>query len=82
MDGVGDNADAFPDDPNETTDSDMDGVGDNADAFPDDDTNGAGTDNNEKSGFFKSRQTTISAFATVLLALSILILNRFRERTP
>ncbi len=35
-DGVGDNADAFPDDANETTDSDKDGVGDNADAFPDD----------------------------------------------
>jgi hypothetical protein len=35
-DGVGDNADAFPDDANETNDSDGDGVGDNADAFPDD----------------------------------------------
>jgi len=34
QDGVGDNADAFPNDPNETTDSDGDGVGDNADAFP------------------------------------------------
>ena len=26
--------DAFPNDPNETSDSDGDGVGDNADAFP------------------------------------------------
>ena len=34
MDGVGDNADAFPMDADETADSDMDGVGDNADAFP------------------------------------------------
>ena len=34
MDGVGDNADAFPDDATETLDTDMDGVGDNADAFP------------------------------------------------
>ena len=36
MDGVGDNTDAFPNDANETLDSDMDGVGDNADAFPND----------------------------------------------
>ena len=36
-DGVGDNADAFPNDPTETVDSDNDGVGDNGnDAFPND----------------------------------------------
>ncbi len=35
-DGVEDNADAFPNDANETTDTDGDGVGDNADAFPND----------------------------------------------
>ena len=35
-DGVGDNEDAFPNDPNETHDSDGDGVGDNEDAFPND----------------------------------------------
>ena len=35
-DGVGDNADAFPNDPSETMDSDGDGVGDNGDAFPND----------------------------------------------
>ena len=35
---MGDNADAFDDDPTETTDSDSDGVGDNADAFDDDPT--------------------------------------------
>ena len=33
-DGVGDNADAFPQDATETADTDGDGVGDNADAFP------------------------------------------------
>lgn len=33
-DGVPDVRDAFPVDPNETTDRDGDGVGDNADAFP------------------------------------------------
>ena len=37
-DGVPDETDAFPDDPNETMDSDNDGVGDNAD--PDDDNDG------------------------------------------
>ena len=36
-DGVPDESDAFPSDPNETTDTDGDGVGDNADAFPSDD---------------------------------------------
>ena len=30
--------DTFPNDPNETTDTDGDGVGDNADAFPEDPT--------------------------------------------
>ncbi len=33
---MGDNADAFPNDANESVDSDGDGVGDNADAFPND----------------------------------------------
>ena len=33
---MGDNADVFPNDPNESSDSDSDGVGDNSDAFPDD----------------------------------------------
>merc|ERR1711918_117688 len=35
-DGVGDNADEFPDDADESLDTDGDGVGDNADAFPED----------------------------------------------
>ena len=33
-DGVGDNADRFPNDPNESADSDNDGVGDNSDDCP------------------------------------------------
>lgn len=37
-DGVGDSADAFPNDPTETADADGDGIGDNAD--PDDDNDG------------------------------------------
>ena len=40
-DGVYDDQDAFPNDPNETADSDSDGVGDNADAYPDDPTRSA-----------------------------------------
>ena len=43
-DGVGDNLDAFPNDPTETLDSDGDGVGDNADAFPTDPTETSDTD--------------------------------------
>jgi len=44
-DGVNDDKDAFPDDPNETADSDKDGVGDNADAFPNDPSEIADCDN-------------------------------------
>ena len=36
MVGVGNNSDDFPQDPDETTDTDGDGVGDNSDADPDD----------------------------------------------
>ena|GEM_PF-2586124 len=50
-DGVPDDQDAFPDDPDETADTDDDGVGDNADDFPDDpdettDTDDDGTGDN------------------------------------
>ncbi|WP_322790569.1 choice-of-anchor U domain-containing protein, partial [Thalassotalea loyana] len=44
-DGVGDNADAFPNDSSETLDTDDDGVGDNADAFPNDSSETLDTDN-------------------------------------
>ena len=40
-DGVGDNADAFPSDSNESSDTDGDGVGDNTDS----DVDGDGVDN-------------------------------------
>lgn len=43
-DGVADQADAFPSDPTETTDSDGDNVGDNGDAFPDDPNESLDTD--------------------------------------
>ena len=43
-DGVGDNADAFPNDATETGDTDGDGVGNNADAFPTDATETGDTD--------------------------------------
>ena len=43
-DGVGDNADAFPNDPNEWLDTDGDGVGDNTDAFPNDPADSVDTD--------------------------------------
>ena len=52
-DGVPDDLDAFPDDPNESADSDGDGIGDNADFAPNDPTNGddksaPGEDNGER----------------------------------
>lgn len=40
-DGVPDDDDAFPNDPNESADSDGDGIGDNADFSPNDPTDGA-----------------------------------------
>ncbi|MCP5044177.1 MAG: hypothetical protein GY944_24375 [bacterium] len=43
-DGVNDNEDAFPDDPNEWADSDGDGVGNNADVFPNDPSEWADAD--------------------------------------
>ncbi|WDK64795.1 hypothetical protein JH271_10840 [Xanthomonas campestris pv. campestris] len=39
-DGVPDDEDAFPNDPNESKDTDGDGIGDNADIAPEDPTNG------------------------------------------
>ncbi len=50
-DGTEDDEDAFPDDPDEDTDTDGDGTGDNGDAFPSDpdedtDTDGDGTGDN------------------------------------
>ena len=46
-DGVGDNSDAFFDDPLEWADGDGDGHGDNGDAFPDDPTEWLDTDGAE-----------------------------------
>ena len=43
-DGVNDNEDEFPLDPNESSDTDGDGVGDNADAFPQDSNETADSD--------------------------------------
>jgi hypothetical protein len=43
-DGVPDDEDEFPNDPNESVDSDGDGVGDNGDAFPNDPNESADTD--------------------------------------
>lgn len=43
-DGIPDNQDDFPNDPDETVDSDEDGIGDNADHKPDDPTDGKDED--------------------------------------
>lgn len=47
QDGVPDEEDAFPNDPNESADSDGDGIGDNADFSPNDPTDGADTPGEE-----------------------------------
>ena len=46
-DGVPDEDDAFPNDPNESADSDGDGIGDNADFSPNDPTDGSDTPGEE-----------------------------------
>ena len=46
-DGVPDDQDAFPNDPNESVDTDGDGVGDNGDAFPNDANESADTDGDD-----------------------------------
>ena len=61
-DGVDDENDAFPNDPNEWDDSDGDGVGDNSDAFPNDpnettDTDGDGVGNNADAFPFDSSES-------------------------
>ena len=63
-DGIGDNADAFPQDPAEWADADGDGIGDNADAFPRDptewaDADGDGIGDNARRG--RNRSYCISA---------------------
>ena len=68
MDGVGDNADAFPNDANETMDSDMDGVGDNADVIPDDGGNqtGVNTDVDEE------KSSSVPGFTGILGVMALL----------
>jgi len=46
-DGVPDDQDVFPNDPNESVDTDGDGVGDNGDAFPNDANESADTDGDD-----------------------------------
>ncbi|MEW5936266.1 MAG: putative Ig domain-containing protein [Candidatus Thermoplasmatota archaeon] len=62
-DGVPDDEDAFPNDPEEWEDTDSDGVGDNSDAFPDDpaasvDTDGDGKPDDWNTGYTVGDSTT------------------------
>ena len=79
-DGVGDNADAFPNDPTESMDSDGDGIGDNADAFPNDptetmDIDGDGVGDNADAFPNDPTETMDSAMVTALA------ITRMRSRT-
>ena len=73
-DGVFDDDDKFPNDPNETVDSDGDGVGDNADAFPNykgetADSDGDGIGDNAQSSIAKTEEiNTLQAQIDELLA--------------
>ena len=87
---VGDNGDVFPNDANETMDSDGDGVGDNGDAFPNDasetmDSDGDGVgDNRQLASEEKAAQQQlmiIVAIATLLVggAVAGILLMRKKE---
>lgn len=69
-DGVEDNEDAFPNNPNETVDSDSDGTGDNADAFPNDPSETTDSDNDGVGDNKDSRpndpNVTLAAFGVTL----------------
>ena len=74
FDGVGDNADVFPNDASESADTDSDGVGDNADVFPNDasesvDTDGDGVgDNGDDYNFAVTEKTDGSRRLTTIPA--------------
>ena len=78
-DGVDDDNDAFPDDPEETHDDDGDGVGNNTDVFPqdpdeqfDDDDDGVGNNEDDfPDNPYASNWATIYAAVGTLLALLI-----------
>ena len=89
-DGVGDNADVFPTDANETADSDSDGVGDNADAFPNDstetlDSDGDGRGDNEQAASEAAMQKNITIGALVLvlsaIAIGVVLFMRGKDET-
>ena len=77
-DGVDDDDDAFPEDPDETHDDDGDGVGNNTDVFPqdpdeqfDDDNDGVGNnaDDFPDNPYASNWSTIYSAFGTLILLL-------------
>ena len=77
-DGVGNNSDAFPQDPEETTDTDGDGVGDNSDADPDDPEvrNPADLEIN-----VTDRAIYVLAASLLFMAVVLLVVNR-KKRPP
>lgn len=74
-DGIADDFDAFPEDPNETLDSDGDGVGDNSDVYPNDpsfweEVNDEGDDLDE----------SVPGFEFWLLPVALLFAARFQRK--
>ena len=74
-DGITDELDAFPSDPNETLDSDDDGVGDNSDVYPNDpskweETKDEDSDSNE----------SIPGFEFWLMLFTLILAARFQRK--
>ncbi|MGB1992098.1 MAG: hypothetical protein ACPHUO_07990, partial [Candidatus Poseidoniaceae archaeon] len=63
------NTDAFPEDPNETVDSDGDGVGDNADLYPNDATKSSDEVEREESETALPSIGILTSLSMVLLAM-------------
>jgi hypothetical protein len=77
-DGVGDEIDQFPNDPDESMDSDGDGVGDNLDQFPEDanesvDSDGDGIGDNADPDTASSDSSS-STFDSVLIGVAALVI--------
>ena len=68
--------DAFPEDPNETVDSDGDGVGDNADPYPNDSTKSSDEVEGEES---ETELPSIGILASLSVVLLAMIPARVRD---
>jgi len=83
-DGVGDNSDAFPNDPSESADSDGDGIGDNSDLFPNDpletiDSDGDGAGDNSDEFPATSTQDVVNAIKSNPTRYNLYSINDIKD---